>query len=158
MAGGAGVEWYFGYNYTNNDLNCESWHSRDHMWDLTRYALEFFHNWLPFATMTPHDELTTAEDDYCLADPGNVYAIYLPAGGTPELDLGESPATFEIRWFNPRRGDAMQTGTVASVAGPGKTRIGQPQEDTDKDWVALVERAKPRRPIPSAAEAESESP
>ena len=49
MAGGAGVEWYFGYNYTHNDLNCESWHSRDHMWDLTRYALEFFHGRLPFA-------------------------------------------------------------------------------------------------------------
>ena len=53
MAGGAGVEWYFGYNFPHNDLNCESWRSRDHMWDLTRYALEFFHNHLPFAQMEP---------------------------------------------------------------------------------------------------------
>jgi hypothetical protein len=148
MAGGAGVEWYFGYNYTNNDLNCESWHSRDHMWEMTRFALEFFHGWLPFATMAPHDELTTAEDDYCLADPGNVYAVYLPAGGAPELDLGDSSATFEIHWFNPRKGGSLQTGTVVSVTGPGKTRIGQPQEDTDKDWAVLVERTKSRRPIP----------
>lgn len=157
MAGGAGVEWYFGYNYPHNDLNCESWHSRDHMWDLTRYALEFFHNWLPFASMMPHDELTTAEDDYCLADPGKVYAVYLPAGGSPELDLGESTATFEIRWFDPRHGGPMQIGTIASVAGPGKTAIGQPQEDTDKDWVALVERAKPRQILPAAGEVEPES-
>ncbi|MBA7605015.1 hypothetical protein ES703_12143 [subsurface metagenome] len=42
MAGGAGVEWYFGYKFAHNDLNCEDWRSRDHMWDLTRYALEFF--------------------------------------------------------------------------------------------------------------------
>ena len=57
MAGGAGVEWYFGYNFPNNDLNCEDWRSRDHMWDLTRYALEFFHDHLPFAKMEHHDEL-----------------------------------------------------------------------------------------------------
>jgi hypothetical protein len=148
MAGGAGVEWYFGYNYTNNDLNCESWHSRDHMWDLTRYALEFFHGWLPFATMAPHDELTPAEDDYCLADPGNIYAVYLPAGGAPELDLGESTAMFEIRWFNPRLGGPLQIGTISSVTGPGKVALGQPREDTDKDWVARVERVKPRQIIP----------
>jgi len=158
MAGGAGVEWYFGYNYTNNDLNCESWHSRDHMWDLTRYALEFFHARLPFATMDPHDELTSAQDDYCLADPGNVYAVYLPSGGAPQLDLGESTATFEIRWFNPRTGGRMQIGTISSVAGPGKVAIGQPLEDTDKDWVALVERAKPRRIGPPGSLQEASAP
>jgi hypothetical protein len=158
MAGGAGVEWYFGYNYTHNDLNCESWHSRDHLWDMTRYALEFFHGWLPFASMTPRDELTTAQDDHCLADPGNVYAVYLPAGGAPELDLGDSSATFEIQWFNPRRGGSLQIGTILSVAGPGKTLIGQPREDTDKDWVALVERAKPRRPSSVTSLPESVSP
>src|SRR5690606_18848904 len=40
MAGGAGVEWYFGYRFAHNDLNCESWRSRERMWDLTRYAVE----------------------------------------------------------------------------------------------------------------------
>ena len=29
MAGGAGVEWYFGYKFAHSDLNCEDWHSRD---------------------------------------------------------------------------------------------------------------------------------
>ncbi len=158
MAGGAGVEWYFGYNYSHNDLNCESWHSRDHMWDLTRYALEFFHSRLPFATMDPNDGLTPAEDDYCLADPGNVYAVYLPSGGAPELDLGETSATFQIRWFNPRKGDPMRVGTVASVTGPGKVAIGQPLEDTDKDWVALVERVKPRQLMPAGIPQETPIP
>ena len=100
--------------------------------------------------MTPHDELTSAEDDYCLAEPGNVYAVYLPSGGAPDLDLGESSATFEIRWFNPRAGGSLQIGTIASVTGPGKVAIGQPLEDTDKDWVALVERVKPRRLLSGA--------
>ncbi len=143
IAGGAGVEWYFGYRYSHNDLNCESWHSRDHMWDLTRYALEFFHDRLPFAKMSHHDELTPATDDYCLAEPGSVYAVYLPAGGTTDLDLGETAGTFNIRWFNPREGGPLHIGMLASVAGPGTVNLGQPPRDTDKDWVALVERVRP---------------
>jgi len=158
MAGGAGVEWYFGYNYAHNDLNCENWHSRDHLWDLTRYALEFFHTRLPFSMMDPNDKLTTAQDDYCLADPGNVYVVYLPAGGTPELDVGETAATFQIRWFNPRTGGELLKGSVASVTGPGKALIGQPLEDTDKDWVALVEQIKPRQLIPPGVQQETSTP
>ncbi|MCX5643202.1 MAG: DUF5060 domain-containing protein [Phycisphaerae bacterium] len=140
MAGGAGVEWYFGYSFPNNDLNCENWRTRDHLWDLTRYALEFFHDHLPFAKMEYHDELTFTRGDYCLAYPGRVYAIYLPSGGTTDLDLGKTTATFQIRWFNPREGGPLQMGTLASTTGPGKVNLGQPQRDTDKDWVALVER------------------
>jgi hypothetical protein len=147
MAGGAGVEWFFGYNFSHHNLNCESWHSRDHMWDLTRYALEFFHSRLPFVRMAPHNELTSAEDAYCLAEPGNIYAVYLPSGGTTDLDLGETPDSFEIRWFNPRQGGRLLNGTVALITGPGRTDIGQPPTDTDKDWLALVERVKPYRPL-----------
>ncbi len=143
MAGGAGVEWYFGYRFAHNDLNCETWRSRERMWDLTRYALEFFRDSLPFTRMNHHDELTSAPDDYCLADPGNVYAIYLPSGGTTDVDLGRSTKTFRIRWYNPRQGGPLQMGTVGSAAGPGTVNIGQPQTDTDKDWVALVEATMP---------------
>jgi hypothetical protein len=140
MAGGAGVEWYFGYQFPNNDLNCENWRSRDHLWDLTRFAVEFFHDHLSFAKMNHHDELTSAPDAYCLADPSVAYAIYLPAGGTTNLDVGSTTATFRIRWFNPRTGGPMQAGTITSTTGPGIVRIGQPAADTDKDWLALVER------------------
>jgi len=140
MAGGAGVEWYFGYRFRHNDLNCENWRSRQHMWDLTRYALDFFHDHLPFARMKHHDELTSAEEDYCLANPGSIYAVYLPYGGTTELDLGTTTGTFRVRWFNPREGGPLQTGTLISTTGPGKVDIGQPSRDTDKDWVALIER------------------
>lgn len=145
MAGGAGVEWYFGYRFAHNDLNCENWRSREHMWDLTRYALEFFRGHLPFARMSHHDELTSAEDDYCFAEPGRVYAIYLTNGGTTDLDLGSSTDAFRIRWFNPREGGSPRIGTIALVTGPGSVKIGQPWEDTDKDWVALIERASPER-------------
>jgi len=143
MAGGAGVEWYFGFTFPHNDLTCEDWRTRDHMWDLTRYALEFFRDHLPFARMAHHDELTSAAKDYCLAYPGEVYAVYLPDGEPTDLDLGPSTDTFLIRWFNPRTGGPLQIGTLASTTGPGKVALGQPQEDTDRDWVALVKRCKP---------------
>lgn len=142
MAGGAGVEWYFGYRFLHNDLNCENWRSRDHMWDLTRYALEFFQDHLQFARMRHHDELTSTPDDYCLASPGFLYAIYLPSGGTTDLDVGSAAGMFRIRWFNPRQGGPMETGTLTSATGPGKINMGQPPRDTDKDWVALVDRGR----------------
>ncbi len=145
MAGGAGVEWYFGYRFAHNDLNCESWRSRDRMWDQTRYAVEFIRD-LPFVRMSHHDELTSAEDDYCLAEPGTVYAIYLPSGGSTDLDLGNSTDNFRIRWLNPRAGGPLQMGTLALTTGPGIVNIGQPAVDTDKDWVALVVRSTFEQP------------
>ncbi|UCG57542.1 MAG: DUF5060 domain-containing protein [Phycisphaerales bacterium] len=138
MAGGAGVEWYFGYNFAHNDLNCEDWRSRDHMWDLTRYALEFFQKHLPFTEMAHHDDLTSAQNDYCFAQPGRVYAIYLPSGGTTNLSLGDTSASFTVRWYNPRAGGSLQVGTVAAITGPGSVGIGRPPDDAAKDWAALV--------------------
>ncbi len=138
MAGGAGVEWYFGYEFVHNDLNCEDWRSRDHLWDLTRYALEFFHQYLPFTEMQHHDELTSTENDYCFARPGQIYAIYLPEGGTTNLDLGQNTSTFTVQWYNPRSGGELLKGAISEISGPGPVAIGSPPEDTNKDWVALI--------------------
>jgi len=138
MAGGAGIEWYFGYRFAHNDLNCEDWRSRDHMWDLTRYALDFIRR-LPFDRMGHNDDLTSSQDDYCLAEPGSVYAIYLLTGGTTDLDLGTSTGTFKVQWYNPREGGPLQQGTDVSIQGPGKVSIGLPPAEADKDWVALIQ-------------------
>ena len=145
MAGGAGVEWYFGYEYPHNDLNCEDWRSRKHMWDLTRYAVEFFQKYLPFAQMKHADEITSATNDYCFAKPGDIYAIYLPNGGTTELDLGESMNTFSIKWYNPRDGGKLLDGSIESISGPGSHMIGLPPSGRNKDWVALTKLRQPNK-------------
>jgi hypothetical protein len=142
MAGGAGVEWYFGYKFAHNDLNCEDWRSRHRMWALTRHALEFFHEHLPFAQMSHHDDLTSVRDDYCFARPGEIYAVYLPAGGTTELDLGNSTSRFAVKWFNPRTGGPLQEVGVILIKGPGSVTLGYPPQDRDRDWVALVTRVQ----------------
>ena len=141
MAGGAGVEWYFGSSYPNADLDCEDWRSRDHMWDLTRLALDFFHEHLPFTQMVHADALTPATADYVLAQSGQVYAVYLPNGGTTSLSLAGVSGTFDVIWFDPRNGGGLGTGTVPSVTGGGTVAIGHPPGGAStQDWVAVIRR------------------
>lgn len=140
MAGGAGCEWYFGGSYPNADLDCEDWRSRDHMWDLTRLALEFFHDHLPFTEMVSANSLTSVTTDYCLIKAGQVYAIYLPNGGTTNLNLTGVSGIFDVRWYDPRNGGNLQVGTVAAVNGGGTVAIGSPPSATTLDWVALIRR------------------
>ncbi|KKL78785.1 hypothetical protein LCGC14_2021380, partial [marine sediment metagenome] len=137
MAGGAGVEWYFGYRHAHNDLNCEDWRSRERLWDQTRWALEFFAR-LPVAEMIPADGLASARGAYCLAKVGQVYAVYLPDGGTTELKL---PAgNYAVKWYNPRAGGRMLTGTIKTVRGGGSKAIGLPPGSKAKDWAVLIGR------------------
>jgi hypothetical protein len=140
FAGAAGVEWYMGYEYPNNDLNCEDWRARDHMWDLTRIALDFMQEHLPFSEMHHADELTSLPTDYVFAKPGEIYAVYLPKGENVRLHLEEHSAIFTVRWFNPRTGGELETGSRNAIAGPGVKSLGNPPADPGKDWVALIRR------------------
>jgi len=137
MAGGAGVEWYFGYKYEHNDLTCEDWRSRDKLWDQTRYALDFFHDYLPFWEMKPNDDLLASDDAYCFAQEGKIYAVYLPGGGTTQINL-KSNNVFTIHWFNPRTGSKLETGTKDIISGSGFVALGNPPYEEDKDWVVLI--------------------
>ncbi len=138
MAGGGGVEWYFGYKYAHSDLQCEDWRSRDRMWDLSRFALEFFQTYVPFSDMQAHDELISSSTGYCLAREGEVYAIYLREGGPTDLNLKDCAQEFTVHWYNPRAGGELHQGTVHSVKGPGKVALGHPKQEDDQDWVVLV--------------------
>jgi hypothetical protein len=138
MAGGAGVEWYFGYNFPNSDLNCEDWRSRENLWKQTKTALDFFHKYLPFTEMKSADELTKANNDYCLAKTGEVYAVYIPEGDQAEILIPSG--TFSVRWFNPRSGGELLTGTIETIKGSGFVPTGKPPEDDVKDWVCLIKR------------------
>ena len=139
MGGGGGVEWYFGSKFAHMDINCEDFRSRDRMWDQTRFALQFFHQHLPFWEMAPNNDLATgARGARVLAKGDQLFAVQLPAGGPASLKLGTG--SYTVRWFNPRTGGALQAGTVKKVAGPGVKSIGEPPAEPEKDWVALVRR------------------
>jgi Domain of unknown function (DUF5060)/Putative collagen-binding domain of a collagenase len=145
MAGGAGVEYYFGYQLPQNDLICEDWRSRDQSWDYARIALEFFPaNKISFWEMKNADALigNSQHDNskYCFAKAGEVYLVFLPHGGTTELDLSGASGAFTVQWFNPRTGGALQNGSLKTVTGGGTVSVGQPPADAGEDWLAVMRR------------------
>ncbi len=143
MAGGAGIEYYFGYTLPQNDLACEDWRSRDRSWDYCRIALDFFSsNKIPFWEMQNADGLVgnSRHDNtrFCFAKPGSLYLVYLPNGGAAELDLTEVTGEFTVKWFNPRSGGALLNGPIRSVRGGSKMPLGTPPSEPNEDWLAIV--------------------
>lgn len=143
MAGGAGVEYYFGYALPENDLVAQDFRSRDQSWDYCRIALNFFRDEnIPFAEMTSADPLIgNSKDDnsrFCLAKPGALYLVYLPNDGTTDLDLSGAKGTFTVKWFNPRAGGKLANGSVNSVEGGKTVALGNPPADAGDDWLAVV--------------------
>jgi hypothetical protein len=141
MAGGSGSIHFFGYRYPNSDLDMEDWRSRDHFWDLQRYAHEFFTRYLPFHQMSSADELTPNPEDYVFAKSGEVYAVYLPEGGSAELNLSGITGSFDVKWYDPRNGGELRDGSVARVSGGKTVRIGEAPGEKQKDWAVLIRRA-----------------
>ena len=145
MAGGGGVEYYFGYKLPQNDLIAQDYRSRDRSWDFARIALEFFPaNQIPFWEMKNADGLignpTHDNSRFCLARKGEVYLVYLPKGGTGRLDLSGDPGEFAIQWFDPRHGGAPVAGSVGSVKGGASVAIGTPPRDPAEDWLAIIRK------------------
>ncbi len=145
MGGGAGVEYYFGYRFVENDLLCEDWRSRDRSWDYCRLAIDFFQREkIPFQDLEPADELVGnpkfANDRYCLAKQDAVYVVYLANGDATRLDLSDATGEFQVRWYNPRSGGELQLGTVATLSGGKAVALGEPPSDPREDWVVLLRK------------------
>jgi len=139
MAGGAGVEYYFGYKFDESDLTCQDYRSRDRMWELSRYALDFFRdNDISFTDMVNDNDLSTNADDYCFYRKNLVYVVYLKNGGGTKLNLTEAQERFDVTWFNPRTGQFE--GGVRAVQAGGLVDLGAPPADPGQDWVILVRK------------------
>lgn len=143
LAGGAGVEYYFGYTLPQNDLGCEDWRSRDKSWDYCRIALSFFEeNDIPFWEMKNTNNLignmSNDNSKYCFSNPGKVYVIYMPNGGSTNLDLNANKGSYHITWYDPRQGGVLQKGSITEANGQGKISLGNPPSAPFSDWVVLV--------------------
>lgn len=141
MAGGAGVEWYFGWLKPPHDLNAEDWRSRNNVWEQTAIAHEFFKQ-IPFAEMKSSDELTSDSTNYCFSKANEVYAIYLKKGGTAKLNLTNTTGKFDIKWFDPRKGGKFQNGTIKEINGGDWVEIGAAPENKDMDWAVLIKKVQ----------------
>ena len=83
----------------------------------------------------PHDELVN-DGNYYLADPGNVYAIYLPHGGKATVQLG--PGKYHAEWFNATSGQRYSA--TEDVTGPSWTSSNPPDEAGSPDWAILLRK------------------
>ncbi|MDX2246298.1 MAG: DUF5060 domain-containing protein [Bacteroidia bacterium] len=142
MAGGGGIQHYFGYNTLHHDLDCEWFGSREKTWDYSRIARELMET-LPVQEMTNMNSLVgnagNNNNKYCLAKPGEVYLIFLANGGTTDLNLSATSNLFDVRWYDPRNGGNLQTGSVAAVSGGASgISVGNAPDSTTRDWVVVV--------------------
>lgn len=144
LSGAAGVEWYFGANNKHNDLTTEDWRTRDRLWELTGYALDFFQNHLPYWHMVPGPELTASNDIYCLYQAGKVYALYYPPSANYAVDLRNTSGNFSVKWYDPLTGGTLKTGSLETVSGGTRARLGSPPKGSldprHQDWVVLLKK------------------
>jgi hypothetical protein len=81
----------------------------------------------------PHDELVN-NGAYCLAKPGELYAVYLPKGGDVSIKL--EPGSYEAKWFNAFTGETVP---LPPVEGPEWT---SPKAPGWLDWAMLLQKRR----------------
>ncbi|MEL6192122.1 MAG: DUF5060 domain-containing protein [Bacteroidota bacterium] len=143
MAGGAGVEYYFGYDYPHSDMTLQDFRSRDSMWSFTRIAMDFFRNELPFYDYSSQDHLLlgTGNNDisYAFGKPGEQFIVFSERMGELSMILTCGVDTYNLRWFNPRTGEF--TPESRTLEAGGAVPLFDPPSDPDEDWVLILDPA-----------------
>jgi len=81
----------------------------------------------------PHDELVN-NGAYCLAKPGEIYAVYLPKQGKVTVQL--EPGAYDAVWFSAFTGERIP---LPTVTGPSWT---SPETPGWLDWALLLQRRR----------------
>lgn len=74
-------------------------------------------NRMNLADMTPRNDLASTQ--FCLANPGREYLVYLPEGGEVTVDLTAATGTMRVEWMRPVEG-AITSG-AATTGGDRRT-------------------------------------
>ncbi|HUI10010.1 MAG TPA: DUF5060 domain-containing protein [Bacteroidota bacterium] len=94
------------------------------------HIVEFF-SLFEWWKAAPHDELVS-DGNYCLAEPGRAYAVYLPRAGSVTVRLGQG--RYSALWFEARSGRAV---VLPDITGPSWQ---SPEAPTGEDWALLIKR------------------
>jgi Protein of unknown function (DUF4038)/Domain of unknown function (DUF5060)/Putative collagen-binding domain of a collagenase len=92
------------------------------------HMVDFFTSFEWWKT-APHDDLVD-KGKYCLAQPGEIYAIYLPSAGKVTVRL--EPGRYEATWFNAFNGEKIPLGPVYGRSWTS------PEAPSHNDWVLLL--------------------
>lgn len=77
------------------------------------YALKLARR-MDLAATAPRNDLASTQ--YCLANPGREYLVYLPEGGEADVDLSAVSGTIAATWFNPSTGARLNGDRVGGGA------------------------------------------
>ncbi|MFQ6131758.1 MAG: hypothetical protein ACE5R4_06955 [Armatimonadota bacterium] len=105
-------------------------------------AARSFTNAFDIFSCEPRPDLLSDREDneaYCLADPPETYALYLPQGGEVTLEVGETDQRRVLRWFDPTTASFRE----AQELGPEATTLLR-SPDTKQTWLVLVREVVPR--------------
>jgi hypothetical protein len=69
--------------------------------------------------------------NYCLAEPGKIYAVYLPHGGEVTIQL--QPSDYQTYWFSALSGEKID---LPPVKGSSWT---SPKAPDHNDWALLLQ-------------------
>jgi len=94
------------------------------------HMVDFFTG-LEWWKTNPHDELVN-NNNYCLADPGKTYVVYLPHGGSVTVKL--DPGRYKAFWFSAMTGEKID---LPDAEGPEWT---SPEPPDKNDWAVLLEK------------------
>ncbi len=94
------------------------------------YMVDFFTSF-DWWKADPHDELVNP-GNYCLAEPGSTYAVYLPHGGRVTVRLGSG--AYAAEWFDPATGNRTD---LPPARGPIWISPVAPDQN---DWALLLRR------------------
>ena len=143
MAGGGGFEWYLknagaGHAY---DLAVENMREFDAHWQQSAHVVEFFRDivqgeGVDLTKLEIANGLTGIGSDWVLADPGDVYIVFLRDGGSVSLSV-TGGGSYDVSWFNPRTGQLVDR---PSIGGTGTQNLGAPPSQGSQDWVVFVRR------------------
>ena len=93
------------------------------------HIVDFFTSFEWWKT-NPHNELVN-ENNYCIADPGRTYAVYLPQGGKVTVKLQRS--AYKAYWFSATSGEKIGLPDVQ------ETPWTSPDAPDDNDWAILLQ-------------------
>jgi hypothetical protein len=154
QAGGAGVEYYFGYSYENSDLTCQDYASREKMWQQSKYALDFFrNNNIPFQDMESSKNMNSlvpvkllpTSPDWLLSQSNSIrHVIYRKVGNASGATVTGLPVgRYDVNWYNPRTGGVLQRGTIWTLTVTDSAQFmsyGAPPNTPTLDWVIYIRR------------------
>ena len=80
------------------------------------------------------------KEGYCFAKPGEVFAVYFPAGASKELMMKDEEGSYSVKWYNPRKGGELQNGSIETVKAERKVDLGNPPVEMEQDWVCLIKK------------------